>query len=330
VPLISIAEGTAALVHLLNEPSSISQYVIGDPLPFPAKPISTETKQYQIRRKLTLEQNPFLIDHVIAGNAVLPTVCAISWFINSCEALYPGLQFFRIRDYTVYKGIVFDSVDPGDYSLSLNVMDMAKDSVSIEGRISSENEEGKSRNHYNCVIDLTRIVPQQPRITDFDLHDSGDYSSQDLYEQKILFHGPRFRGVNRILNISSAGITTECLLPIIERKDMGQFPVRNFNPYLADVHLQSLLIWAHIQKGSIGLPLKIAEGNQYQQVPFDQPSYATMRVVSSTAHKLIADVISHDQDGFVYSEVKGAEITMNARLYELFQDNHLKREPQWI
>ncbi len=55
-----------------------------------------------------------------------------------------------------------------------------------------------------------------------------------------------------------------------------------------------------------------------------------MKVKKITPHKLVADVISHDENGLVYSEVIDAEITLNEKLYELFKQNHLENEPVWI
>ena len=141
---------------------------------------------------------------------------------------------------------------------------------------------------------------------------------------------PDSRVFSRVLNISAAGLTTECLLPQFPVEEMGQFPVNTFNPYLADIHLQSLLIWANSQTGSIGLPLQIAGGTQFHPVPFDITTYATMTVKSSTPHKLVADVTSHDQDGYVFSQVVDAEITLNDKLFDLFKENQLETEPVWI
>jgi hypothetical protein len=89
VPLISLDQGTDALVELLNNPTKNPQYVIGNPLPLPSRTPPDDLKEYRIYRNLTLEENPFLADHVIGGNPVLPTVCAVSWFINSSLALTP-------------------------------------------------------------------------------------------------------------------------------------------------------------------------------------------------------------------------------------------------
>jgi hypothetical protein len=95
---------------------------------------------------------------------------------------------------------------------------------------------------------------------------------------------------------------------------------------MADVHLQSLLVWAHHQLGSIGLPLSISSGIQYEPISFDVTSYVTMLVKSSSKHKLVADVTSHDEDGNIFSQVTDAEITLNENLFDLFKENRLTKE----
>jgi hypothetical protein len=178
-------------------------------------------------------------------------------------------------------------------------------------------------------VELRRKIPPQPQMDGFDLSliKSGD--KKNLYEEKILFHGPRFRGVQEVMQISPAGLTTRCFLPSFPRREQGQFPAGSFNPFIADVHLQSLLIWASFQMDSIGLPLQISGGTQYRAVDFDTTSYVTMQVQSNTNHKLVADVISHDEVGKIYSYIEAAEITLNNRLFDLFKNNKLEKEPLW-
>ena len=330
IPLISIEEGTRALAELLASHQENPQRVIGNPLPLPPRILSEDLKQYRITRNLSLEANPFLSDHVIGGYAVLPTVCAVAWFINSCEALYPDYQFFSIKDYRVFKGIVFDGNSPGEYLLDLIELEKNQEALVFEGKISSETNQGKSRFHYQVQVELRKIIPERPRISDFNLNQDSPISGKSLYESKVLFHGPRFRGLQQVLNISPSGLTTQCQLEAFPVIDMGQFPVHSFNPFQSDVHLQSLLIWAHSQQQNIGLPLQIAGAAQYEQVPFGKQTYATMRVKSTTPHKLVADVISHDQEGYIFSEVLDAEITLNEKLYDLFSQNQLEKEPVWI
>jgi len=330
VPLISIDEGTKALLALMDKPQERPQHVIGNPLPFPVRKLSPDLKRHRISRRLSLEGNPFLTDHVIGGNAVLPTVCAVAWFINSCESLNPGYQFYSVSDYRVFKGIVFDEQSPEEYFLELEELEKSTDALILSGKISSELPNGNIRFHYQAQVELRKTLPERPMISDFNLLEESPIDGATLYDSKVLFHGPRFHGIHKVLNISAAGLTTECLLPQFPVEEMGQFPVNTFNPFLADTHLQSLLIWANSQTGSIGLPLQIAGGTQFHPVPFDIPSYATMTVKSSTPHKLVADVTSHDRDGYVFSQVVDAEITLNNKLFDLFKENQLESEPVWI
>jgi NAD(P)-dependent dehydrogenase (short-subunit alcohol dehydrogenase family) len=330
IALISPEEGTRALVDLLSRPQLTPQYVVGTPLPIPPRNIDPELRSFLISRKLTLEKNPFLVDHVIGGNAVLPTVCAVAWFIKSCRDLHPEFKFHAVRDYRVFKGIVFDETATADYQLELKEIEKTPEKLSFLGKISSTPENGNIRYHYQAEVELRRELPERPLISEPNLTEDSTLDIAALYSSKVLFHGPGFQGVKKILNISAEGLTTECLLPRLPAEQMGQFAVDQFNPLLADVHLQALLIWAHHNLGAVGLPLRIASGIQYELPPLGSLSYATMKVQSSSNHKLVADVISHDRDGLIYSEVRGAEITLTDNLYDLFQNNHLEKEPVWI
>ncbi|MCK4801133.1 MAG: SDR family NAD(P)-dependent oxidoreductase [Anaerolineales bacterium] len=330
IRVISLEEGTEVLVDLLSKPGTKPQWVIGNPMPFPAVSVSEGLKSYRITRQLSLEANPFLADHVIGGNAVLPTVCAVGWFIDNCEKLYPGFQFYSMNDYSVFKGIIFDQTLAEEYLLELEEIDKSSEALLFQGKISSESPNGKLRNHYQAQVELRKKIPERPSITGFDLNPDHPQDGKWFYGEKILFHGPRFQGVEEVLNITPKGLTTRCNLGSFSLREQGQFPVRSFNHFMADIHLQSLLIWASSQLGSIGLPLKIVVGTQYEPISFDTTTYATMRVKSSSKHKLIADVISHDEAGLIYSQVTGAEITLNTNLFDLVKENKLDKEPIWL
>jgi NADP-dependent 3-hydroxy acid dehydrogenase YdfG len=329
IQVISLKEGTETLIGLLHKPNDSPQWVVGSPMPFPSPKAKDDLQSYRIFRHLSLEANPFLADHVIGGKAVLPTVCAVGWFVNNCEKLYPGFQFFSVRDYQVFKGIVFDQSLADEYLLELKETQKSSGEVILEGKISSESPDGKLRNHYRALVEFRKNIPDQPRIKDYKLLPESPQDGIQYYEDKILFHGTRFRGVQEVINISPTGLTTRCELPSFSIREQGQFPVGSFNPYLADIHLQSLLIWASSQLGSIGLPLKISGGTQYKSVDFGTTTFATMQVQSSSSHRLVADVTSHDEAGNIYSHIEGAEITLNNKLFDLFKDNKLEKEPAW-
>jgi NAD(P)-dependent dehydrogenase (short-subunit alcohol dehydrogenase family) len=326
VHVISIEEGTATLVKLLSGAIDSPQWVVGSPLPEPSIKIQEGLKAYRIHRRLDLEDNPFLTDHVIGGKAVLPTVCAVDWFIKSCKRLYPGFQFFEVRDYQVFKGIVFDEDLPENFLLELQEEEKSQKALIFRGKISSQSPEGKTRYHYQAEVELRKSLPESPRLADHMIDSPSPRIGLELYQEKVLFHGPSFQGVKEILESTPTGLTIKCNPGNFPFNKTGQFPIGGFNPYLADVHLQSILIWAWDQYKSTGLPLKIARGTQYRIPPVDEDTYARMEVVSQSKHKILANVTSYDQHGIVFTEVQEAEITLNESLLELFQENTLTVE----
>ena len=191
-------------------------------------------------------------------------------------------------------------------------------------RISSQKGDGQRQNHYQAEVELCTALPEPPRLEDINITREVDLSGKGLYGDGTLFHGPRFRVSRKCSTTPGKGSPCAVKVNPFPRVEQGQFPVKTFNPYLADVHLQSLLIWASLYQDVKGLPLEIAEGTQYRTLDFGTTSYATMLVNSSSRHQLSADVITHDQDGLIYNLVKDAQITLSKRLNQLFLDNQLK------
>jgi hypothetical protein len=295
------------------------QIVVGSPLQADPAPLEPELKTYRIQRHLTLEANPFLLDHIIGGNPVLPAICVINWVANACEQLYPGYTFYSSENNRVLKGVVFDGTAPTDYTLELKEISKGDGEIRFDGTIWSLKENNKIQYHYGARCTLRRKVPTPPVLKDFSLTVSEPLDGETLYLNGTLFHGPNFQGVHRVLNLARDRVTLECLLPTVTAAQQGQFPVRTFNPYAVDVQLQCLLIWARhfCQAGS--LPLKIQQVDQYKTLPFGKIYYATMQVQTSSDTGLVATVFAHDAEGNVYTKVTGAEVTISERLNSLFE-----------
>ena len=177
-------------------------------------------------------------------------------------------------------------------------------------------------------VTLRREIPQAPIYPNFDLVENVSVEGTSLYQDNILFHGPSFRGVKRVLNLSSDKLTMECVSPPVLLRDQGQFQIQTFNPFVTDVQLQSLLIWANQTYGYGGLPLRINKGIQYRQIPVGETAYASLEVKAASNRRLVANVTAHDKSGVIYSQVSGAEITLSERLNTLFRQNHLAQEEQ--
>jgi NAD(P)-dependent dehydrogenase (short-subunit alcohol dehydrogenase family) len=320
IAIIPVESGTHRLVEELDAGVTDKvQVVVGSPLRYWPGQLSEELKTYRLRRKLTLEANPFLLDHVIGGNPVLPAICVINWVANACEQLYPGYTFFSSEGNKVLKGVIFDASLADEYTLELK--EVAKESgreIVIDGTIWSKNENGRLQYHYSARTTLRREIPPRPVYTSFNPTPSQVVSGAALYENGTLFHGPSFQGVKQVLNLSRESVTLECYLPRLSERQQGQFPVQNFNPYGVDVQLQCLLIWARHFYQAASLPLKIQRVDQYRTLPFDGTYFASLEVQTSSETGLVANVTAHDASGRVYTVVTGAEVTISPRLNRLF------------
>ncbi|MDF1513574.1 MAG: SDR family NAD(P)-dependent oxidoreductase [Anaerolineae bacterium] len=324
IAIISLEKGTDFLADTLIASDYQPQLVVGGEMLTPTPVLSAEKQRYRVSRELLLEANPFLQDHVIGGHAVLPTVCAVAWVVNVCEQLYPGLSFTRVDDYRALKGIVFDEHVAHMYHLDLEeVHKSATDGVVLDTLISSMTDKGKPRFHYKMKVTLGYQLPDAPAYPHHTQRASHPIDGAGLYSSNTLFHGPCFQGIQQVLNIEPGGLTMLCKPPQVSLKDQGQFQVQTFNPFVTDVHLQSLLVWANHTYGYGGLPLRIQSGVQYRQVPDDAECYASLEVKEATRKRLVADVIVHDAKGVVYSWVGGAEITLSERLNALFEQNRI-------
>jgi acyl transferase domain-containing protein/acyl carrier protein len=316
IELIPVEIGSQMLVEELADvdPES-TQILIGSPLVALPEKLNPDLNSVQIRRSLSLDQNPFLQDHVIAGHAVLPATCALSWMINSCEQLYPGYQFFRCQNYKVLKGIIFDQNLASEYILDLQEIDKSNPgAIECEIKIWSLNLEGKVRYHFSSQLLLRQDIPPAPMLEQFSL--SPNQSCSELnhpYYQNgagSLFHGPSFQGISAVINASPKRLTVECCLPRVSERQQGQFPLQTVNPYIADVQIQSTwLLLQHIsQQGCLPAGIELYE--QFAPIPFDKVFYVSSEIKSRQKSTLISDVISHDREGKIYTRMIGAKATV--------------------
>ncbi len=322
VEVIPIDAGTRLFAGELTRRGK-TQIVVGSSLVMPARLPEGDLQTYRLHRTLTLAANPFLRDHVIGGQAVLPTVCAVAWASRAAEQLYPGYRFFRARNYRALKGIVFDATLADDYVLELREISKGAPEIVFEALVLSRSGSDAPRYHYSVEITLRTALPAPPPPIEPNLEESHPFAGADLYTNGTLFHGPAFQGVERILNLGPEGLTMRCKLPEIDPEIQGQFSVHGFNPYVTDVQLQGLLVWAKETYGYGGLPLRIEQGEQYRTLNFDETTYVSLRVQATSKHRLVADVTVHNAQGEVYSRIEGAEITLSPRLNSLFEQKRL-------
>jgi NAD(P)-dependent dehydrogenase (short-subunit alcohol dehydrogenase family) len=311
--------GTRMMVDELSESNSgKTQIVVGSSMVVPRIP-GSQQNTYRIHRAMNLADNPFLEDHAIGGEPVLPIICALAWMARSCEGLYPGYKFFRCENTRVLKGIVFNASQADDYLLEINETgNSTADEVLFDVKISSTNAQNKPIYHYSSQIILKRSINIKPIYSGVNLSKESPIEGSQLYQNGTLFHGPIFQIVRQLINNSSERLTVRCKADELDVQRQGQFSDYSFNPFTDDALLQAMLVWARQEYGFGSLPLCIGTGEFYRPINFGEEFYVTLEVKSSSKSKLVADLFAHNEMGEVFSRMQDAEVTISPNLNEKF------------
>jgi NAD(P)-dependent dehydrogenase (short-subunit alcohol dehydrogenase family) len=317
IQLIPVEVGARMLVDELvpNSSQGPVQVVVGQAPAYPTGEVDTNLRQYQIRRVLKLESNPFLYDHRIGDRAVLPATCAAAWVLNTCEQLYPGYSFFSMQQFRVLKGIVFDDSLASEHVLDLVEISKSEDGeVTFEAKVWSQNEQGRTFYHYSLQVKLVRNMPEAPVEALPKVDRQKIILGQSLYQNGTLFHGPSFQGVQRVQHVGPDRLVMQVSLPKVRENVQGQFPVQNGNPYVYDAIVQCLLIWSQEFYQAPCLPSRLEQFTQYHPIPFEQTVHVSMKVAAQSETSVIGDITVQDAEGRVYVRIMGLEGTISRQL----------------
>ena len=299
------------------------QIVVGHLPTRAASDISGDLRKFEIHRSMTLEANPFLLDHKIGLNPVLPATCAASWIISGCEQLYPGYSFHQLEDYKILKGIIFDENLASEHTLELSEREKIPGSkVKLDARIWSKNKNGRPIYHYSMNVTLQR---EKLPATIHNINPSpgslltNSIPGKTLYEDGTLFHGPSFQGVQRVINLSQDQVVLECLLRAIPSDQQGQFPVFSYNSFVYDAIVQSLLIWSQHNYQAPCLPSSLIKLEQFQPVPFDLKCLVDLKIISHNQTTAVVDIIVTNTQGEVLTTVTGLQGTISPALKRLIR-----------
>ncbi|MEZ8193692.1 phosphopantetheine-binding protein [Vibrio cortegadensis] len=271
-----------------------------------------------VTRHLDPKALPFIQDHCIAGNPVLPTVCAIQWMREVAEQLL-GLNV-SVHNYKLLKGVIFDTDEVQELKLVLSSDAKSKDQ--LKAVISCQ-----GRPQYQAQLQVASVQVsedvQQASEKRFEANTSAPVTTaQALYSDGTLFHGPRLQGITSVERFDDLGLLAQCQLPQIENSDCGSFiPKQGFGdsqPFAEDYLLQAMLVWARLKYGAASLPSAIGEFVCYAPMHNGDQGWLELSVIKSTARSLQADISLYHQDGRLSTVMKGAKVTISKSLNDAF------------
>ncbi|MEZ8784771.1 phosphopantetheine-binding protein [Vibrio splendidus] len=278
-----------------------------------------------VTRHLDPKALSFIQDHCIAGNPVLPTVCAIQWMREVAEQLL-GVNV-SVHNYKLLKGVIFDTDEVQELTLVLSAdtkkpSSDAKSKEQLKAVISCQ-----GRPQYQAQLQVASVQVsedvQQASVKRFEANTSAPVTTaQALYSDGTLFHGPRLQGITSVERFDDLGLLAQCQLPQIENSDCGAFiPKQGFGdsqPFAEDYLLQAMLVWARLKYGAASLPSAIGEFICYAPMHNGDQGWLELSVIKSTARSLQADISLFHQDGRLSAVMKGAKVTISKSLNDAF------------
>ena len=252
----------------------------------------------------------FIQDHRISGNPVLPTVCAIQWMREAASEML-GAQV-RVVDYKLLKGIIFDSSDVQEMTLTLT----PSGNDQMTALISSQ-----GRPQYKATLARAESVNDTPSKVFSDLG-KAVATAAELYSNGTLFHGPRLQGIQQVFNFDDTGLIAKCQLPLVSDTDCGQFVASSHlggsQPFAEDLLLQAMLVWARLKYGAASLPSTIGEFISHKPLAFGDKAILALEVVKTSARSLEANVALYHENGELSAMMKGAKVTISKNLNSAF------------
>ncbi len=326
VSLLDPAAGAAAMVRAMADAEATEvEMVVGGDLTLAAPACDGDVTvpdhlEVALAQEVDLERFPVLADHVLGGRPVVPLALMMEWLGHTALHTHPGLTLVGLDDLRVLSGIKLDG-KPHPVKL------MSGPTVRRDGFFevpvalfngNGHNGSGPVHSRARALLADAPLTPPAPPpppagLKPFPLSPSEAYG-------RVLFHGERLRGIQRIEGCSDQGMVAR-LAPAPSPDRWIRQPLRSrwiTDPLVLDAAFQMAILWGHAQLGMVSLPTCAESYRQYCRRFPSEGVTAEMRVVAATSHHLKADITFLDAQRRVVAILSGYEATMDPGLAAAF------------
>ncbi|MDG4764520.1 SDR family NAD(P)-dependent oxidoreductase [Solwaraspora sp. WMMD406] len=274
---------SADLVTVIGPDEPLSK---AEPRPLPVDGV-------RVTRELAgLRDEAVLTDHRIDDHPVLPATVALGGILATAAAV-TGVPAVGARDFSVLKGVVLDSGQP----------ERLRFLVTPDGsgtRVDVRDDAGRPR--YRAVVETAGLGPT-PRLTGLPGVDAGEQTT--AYADGTLFHGETLRGLRRVLDPGRRMVLL-AELPDTPLAD-GAWSADHYDPALADLLLQAVLVWVRRHTGQASLPTGVGRAELFAPMPTGEPFLIVVDEVTVDAPTVRCTVSACGTDGTVLVRFTGIQ-----------------------
>lgn len=301
ITLIPLADGARAFVaEVLDGETGTSEVTLGDGVlaGLPTHPIPPEGRVARVLAHVS--QQPYLLDHRVQGNVVLPVVQAFEWFIRMAEACRPGHYVDRVLDLKVLRGVTLYEFEkhgnpllvrcvPDDARpelLTLTLADIEDSTVYYSARV-------EMRSGAPAVVSAPAPAPASRRI-----------DRETCYTRGALFHGTAFRVLDAVDFAETAATAYLSGLTSVGWTGEGWAT----DPAAVDGCLQAALVWSYELLGRNVLPLRVGEIVRYRSGALGTGLRCVLSGGEAKTSRAVCDLDLVDADNQLVISLKRLEL----------------------
>jgi hypothetical protein len=247
---------------------------------------------------LDAERHPYLRDHQIDGEPVLPLAFALELMAEVAASAEPTWHVTRVSDLRMFSGVILKE---GRRALLVRCEPMKKahragrqpDRLDGDWRVRISDPARPVRPFYEATIRMGAATPVPPAIPAFTgISSDSPVTAKQAYKE-WLFHGPHFQVIERIHGLTPMGLDA-ILQPGCPRRCVGAGSAEDhgwlINPTIVDAGPQAAILWSRAHHGTVALPNRVKAYHRYGPMN-DGPVRMVWRIdPGSDAHEVRATV----------------------------------------
>jgi NAD(P)-dependent dehydrogenase (short-subunit alcohol dehydrogenase family) len=338
IGVIDLQAGADYLMQEITHEGPVEVVVLGSLTQKPAAKISTartdadtttatsEIPAINMRvafsRTLNVNDNAFLLSHVMNGHAVLPVAMITEWFAHGAMHDNPGLNYHGFRNFRVFKGVTLEAEETIDLQILAGDIHQENDTDIVPVELRS----GKIL-HARAEIILSADMIQQEAIRNQAVTGKYSQAANEIYTSNRLFHGKILQGIANVIACSTTGMTAN-ISGASSPKIWMKKPIRSSwltDPLAMDSSFQMMILWCFEQFGVGSLPTAIGEYKQFQKSFPEEGCKISINVVDHSEHRALAMVEFIDQNDQLIARIDNYECVIDASLEEAFSKNKLQK-----
>jgi len=342
VGLISYQAGAAHLLAVMGRPQSAApvETVVGAGLPVREQPEARHPALEMVAaaasaatdaasplrttfsKEIDLARFPILDAHRLDGIPVVPFALMTEWLAHGALHDNPGLSLLGFDDMRLMSGIRLDQ-KIRKVELKAGQASRRNDFFEVPVELLGQSEDSPPVIHSRARAILTETSSgHTPAAAPGIPKGNGHYgrSIGEIYRD-ILFHGTALQGLQRILSLSSEGMSAQAASAPRPQTWLSE-PLRSrwlSDPLVLDTAFQMASLWCFEQSGSVSLPSYAA---RYRQFCRNFPAEGVtihLCVNQVQPHKLTADFSFMDKKEQVLAVMEGYEAVMDESLMRAFK-----------